>query len=81
VTTDSEPVRLHKDWWGQCRTCKWWAPIGGTREGRGALSGFCECRKSRFCHLASARYTECEQWDSYDVDAAIVVMEMSSEQD
>lgn len=77
----SEAIRLHVDWWGKCRTCKWWDPVDAQREAvswdeRGALTGICRGKKSVLFDVMTGPEGDCVEWDSYDVDAAIVVMEM-----
>ena len=75
----SEKVRLHLDWWGKCRTCKYW---DGDRT---ILSfGNCSCKDSQFYahkdkYIASPictyQDTICEKWCSFDIEAAEIVIE------
>ncbi len=75
----SEKVRLHLDWWSKCRTCKYW---DGNRTN---LSfGNCACKNSQFYadktkYIASPictyQDTTCENWSSFDLEAAEIVIE------
>jgi hypothetical protein len=69
---DSEPVRLHLDWWGQCRTCRYWQTE--EREGRGSFDGECKSLSSPLRGQTTSTEGECPAWDSYDEDAALEVL-------
>jgi hypothetical protein len=68
----AESVRYHLDWWGQCRTCRFW---GGPRA-KAAESGPCLNRASDLFEKPTTTSGECAQWDSFDLNAAIEVMDL-----
>lgn len=74
---EGEAVRLHEDWFGQCRTCKHWQ--AERREAlsvkqRGSHDGVCGCEASPGFEKRTGTEDRCEEWDSYDADAALRVM-------
>ena len=64
-----ESVRLHLDWWGKCRTCKWWLGQRVTME-----AGVCSNSDSSLHNEETWTEGNCKEWDSFDVDAALVVL-------
>jgi hypothetical protein len=80
-----ESVRLHEDWWGKCRTCRFWngADKVREREGREPLVSLrwedspCENPMSPWFGQVTSTEGECSKWDSFDVDTALAVIEPS----
>ena len=67
----SEKVRLHLDWWGQCRACKFWKD-SGKRENLGEHE--CECKSSDLYRKITTSSGFCKKWDTFDMEAAEIVM-------
>jgi hypothetical protein len=65
-----ESYRIHLDWWHQCRTCKHWLGDRGNMS-----SNKCGCVKSSLYDQATSSCGHCEEWDSFDIDTAIKVLE------
>ena len=83
VTIDrAESVRLHEDWWGKCRTCRFWNGATAIREGADGSRlvhlrwDDAECENPRSLLVGQVTTTEghCRQWDSFDVDVALETM-------
>lgn len=68
-----ESKRIHEDWWGECRTCRFWM---GNRETFGN-TGFDKCNndKSDFYNQETLRSGFCKKWDSFDIDVALALLE------
>ena len=74
-----ESVRLHEDWWGKCRTCRFWhgADEVRPREGTTPLimirwrDARCENPRSPLVGEVTTTNGHCPQWDSFDVDVAL----------
>jgi hypothetical protein len=65
-----ESKRIHQDYWGQCRTCRWW---GGDRAS--GMEGRCTSPRSELSGSLTQRNGYCEnEWDSFDVDVALEIM-------
>jgi len=79
--TPEESKWLHTDWWGQCRTCKHWSGQRGRRlhlvgeEIYRDRVGTCYSNDSPFYLRHVRRNGYCSEWDSFDLDVAIEVME------
>ncbi len=76
---ESEAQRLHWDWFGECRTCKWWTGIRtswpqGSRP-RESFRAKCSNNASDGFDEEVSCDGDCPEWDSYDVDAALYVLE------
>lgn len=77
-----DSVRLHEDWWGKCRTCRFWhgADEAHPREGMLPLVSIrwhpSQCENTRSSHHSTETDMDgsCPQWDSFDVDVALGVM-------
>lgn len=72
-----ETKRILMDWWGACRTCKHW---GGRRASQlGAiqrhLGGTCHSDKAPYYMEETQRGGTCSEWDSFDTDAALELLE------
>ena len=75
-----ESKRLHMDWWGKCRTCRFWQ---GTNAGDGSGSmgnqtrwnpGLCNNPKSPLFEQETWTEGHCDKWDSFDIDVALEMM-------
>jgi hypothetical protein len=74
-----ESIRLHEDWWGQCRTCRFWeAPEGKGLHGvltRPNLGEFlCVSPLSKVSGQLTGSDGGCSKWDSFDTDTALEVL-------
>jgi len=71
-----ESRRIHQDWWGNCRTCRFWS---GDCVKIGA--GVCTNERSPVNQGFRLRTTQsggkCDDWDSFDVDVALEIMEVN----
>ena len=65
-----ESYRIHEDWWGRCRTCIQWT---GGRENLN--DGQCICKKSKLYLQETSTEGYCPEWDSFDLDTAIKILE------
>jgi len=82
VVERAESIRLHEDWWGKCRTCRFWngADEARPREGLPPLVSIrwhpsrCENPRSQLHSTEADMDGSCPQWDSFDVDVALEVM-------
>ena len=74
MVTPEESKRLHLDWWGKCRTCKWWStPTNPTV--RPNMDGFTCLAEDSTLHLKSTTSNGyCGEWDSFDPDVALKVL-------
>ena len=70
VSPNPEYVRWHEDWWGQCRTCRHWQ---GNRVN--GLRGYCSHSDGPLNGTYTCRMGNCPKWDTFDMDAAEVVMQ------
>lgn len=68
----AESYRIHLDWWGKCRTCEFWE---GNRENAQPATAKCSCASSDRYGLRSTWDGHCDQWDSFDTDVALQVLE------
>lgn len=66
-----ESIRLHYDWWGQCRTCEFWVGSDPTRMNPGI------CKNSKSDLFEQETWTEghCSKWNSFDTETAIEFLE------
>jgi len=81
----AESKRIHLDWWGKCRTCRHWA--GPRRDvAKAARDAFyqnthdyprCTNEQSPLYWKLVGGGGHCEEWDSFDVDVALEIMEES----
>lgn len=74
-----ESIRIHLDWWGQCRTCKNWS----TEKGRMMIEGECRCDKSPFYSLETWRDGRCGEWETFDpmgAEKALIDARMNSDE-
>jgi hypothetical protein len=77
-----ESVRLHEDWWGKCRTCRFWHGDDEVRPYQGHNTivhlrwhdAKCENPKSPLHSMDMDHNGHCPQWDSFDMDTALQVM-------
>lgn len=71
-----ESRRIHLDWWGKCRTCRWYP---GNREERSTHPDPPRCvnEMSPFWFEGVRWSGHCGEWDSFDVDVALEIMEQS----
>ena len=65
-----ESYRIHLDWWGECRTCVHWS---GDRIA--STGGKCEGTSSPNYGYRTFTSGNCQEWDSFDTDTALQVME------
>ena len=65
-----ESKRLHMDWWGKCRTCRFWQ---GSDEIR-MSPGICKNPISDLFEQETWTEGHCNKWDSFDIDTALEVM-------
>ena len=70
----SEDVRIHIDWYKQCRSCKFW---GGDRKGIafGPCSNkesllFSDEEKYLFAPIMNCCTNSCGKWETYNAEAA-----------
>lgn len=75
--TKEESRRLHMDWWGKCRTCKFW-------EGTDGFDvvfhprwnpGLCNNKESLLYNQETWTEGHCEKWDSFDIDTALEMLQ------
>jgi hypothetical protein len=69
-------LRIHMDWWGKCRTCRFWnGANGGHFNDPRWEPAICENPAS--LHHGKETWTEghCPKWDSYDIETAFELME------
>ena len=59
-----ESIRLHYDWWGQCRTCIFWSSPDRW------IAGKCTNKKSVLFEEETWTEGHCEKWDSFDIETA-----------
>ena len=60
-------VRLHYDWWKQCRTCLFWIGSDQTR----MEPGICYNPQSPLYKEETWTEGSCEKWDSFDIETAL----------
>lgn len=70
----AESYRIHKNWWGKCRTCKWWKG-GRASTFVGTTNGPCASKKSPLFEAVTTWDGHCPEWDSFDIDIAMQLME------
>jgi hypothetical protein len=61
----AESIRIHLDWWGQCRTCEFW---NGDRGTGGIPWG--ECSNPKSMNKRTTSDGDCKGWDSFDYEGA-----------
>jgi hypothetical protein len=73
--------RLHMDWWGKCRTCRYWHGTDAG-DGSGRMGNQVRWQDSPCTNPASDRYQEvttteghCSKWDSFDVETALELLQ------
>jgi hypothetical protein len=80
-----ESKRLHMDWWGKCRTCRFWQ---GTDAGNGDGSvgnqirwnpGQCSNPSSDLYGQETWTEGHCNQWDTFDLETAVELLEGNEE--
>jgi len=64
-----ESYRIHLDWWGKCRTCKFW---GGIKES--IKDGLCNNVDSDLFNVETTIDGYCSKWDTFDEDTAYDVL-------
>lgn len=67
----AESIRLHYDWWGQCRTCEFWIDSDITR----FKPGICSNEKSALFKKVTWTEGDCDKWDSFDIETALEFLE------
>jgi hypothetical protein len=72
IVSPEESYRIHLDWWGKCRTCTHWE---GPREKSAPRTAKCSSASSDRYGLRSTWDGYCPEWDSFDTDTALQVME------
>jgi len=74
-----ERKRILTDWWGECRTCKHWSGRRGSEIAaiHRDLQGTCYNNKSSLYLRLTMRAGNCLEWDAFDTDVALEVMEES----
>ncbi len=78
--TDEElSQRIHLDWWGQCRTCRFWTGDRRDAAGRGLCANPSSPNFSTEPSAGDPVMTgpsgECLKWDSYDLDVALATLD------
>lgn len=73
--TPEEKKRLLTDWWGECRTCRHWKSTSD-RPNMGEFPCLAEASALHLQKTSSSGH--CPEWDSFDVDVAIEIMEETS---
>jgi len=63
-------IRIHYDWMNKCRTCRFW---DGNRADI-LFRSKCNQEKSHLFEKETGTETYCDQWDSYDLDTALEVL-------
>lgn len=66
----SESFRIHLDWFGQCRTCKYWKGNRDTME-----DGPCDNALSPLYARTLWTSDECSYWDTFDEETACEVID------
>ena len=69
-----ESKRLHMDWWGKCRTCKFWQ---GTDVGKQIRWNPGQCANPVSELYLQETWTEghCHKWDSFDIETALELLQ------
>ncbi len=62
----NDSFRLHEDWWGACRTCRFW-----TGDRLKMTPGTCSNNKSPLFEQETWTEGHCHMWDSFDIDTAV----------
>lgn len=77
MSNKEEAKRLLTDWWGECRTCKHWSGKRGSQISaiHRDLVGTCYSDKGPFYLQHTQRAGNCVEWDAYNTDIALEVME------
>lgn len=79
MISKAESMRLHLDWWGNCRTCRFWHGTDKVSSREGAPDFVqprwndspCTNPKSPLFGQECTTEGECKKWDSFDVDVAL----------
>ena len=73
-----ESRRLHMDWWGKCRTCRFWNGadqiFGDNKKRLRLMPAKCENPRSTMHGEEVWSDGHCPQWDSFDIDIALEVL-------
>lgn len=64
-----EAVRVHFDWYGKCRTCKFWCSDNG-RQVFDQKGWRCDCESSVLYNKETWWDGHCEKWETFYLDAA-----------
>ena len=65
-------ARIHYDWYAQCRTCEFWA----CKDRSDVLSkASCDNKKSDMCGVVTTSSGHCKQWDTYDYETALEILD------
>jgi len=73
-----ESIRIHSDWWGKCRSCRFWQ---GTDNNTGPIKhlrwnpGLCTQPDSPLFEQETWTEGHCEKWDSFDIETAFEIMQ------
>ena len=62
-----ESIRLHYDWWNQCRTCLYWIGSDQKRE----EPANCYNPKSDLYKEETWSEGHCKEWESFDIETAL----------
>lgn len=76
-----ESIRIHEDWWGKCRSCRFWH--GSDEPPRHVKWNPAPCTNPDSPLFQQETWTEghCRKWDSFDIDLAFELMEKWSKND
>jgi hypothetical protein len=78
---DKEQSKLiHMDWWGKCRSCRFWGGSDKNNGPRGDIiyrwnPGLCTNEKSDMYQRETWTEGHCPKWDSFDIDTALELMQ------
>lgn len=69
-----DSIRIHSDWWGKCRSCRFWH---GTDEGTHLRWNPSPCTNPASDMFQQETWTEghCNKWDSFDEEVAFEILE------
>lgn len=68
-----ESKQLHMDWWGKCRTCKFWNGADSGKHRRW-LPALYENPESDLHGQETWTEGHCSKWDSFDIETALEML-------
>lgn len=68
-----ESIRIHLDWWGKCRTCRFY---NGDRGALGLAPAGCMNEASPLHAETVTHEGHCGKWDTFDSDVAFGLMSL-----